>query len=65
MPGRLFEFMLNALRLTDGFSSELFEARTGLPIQAAMPGLENGGTGACSRPGREADGGRRPSDGGS
>jgi putative oxygen-independent coproporphyrinogen III oxidase len=41
-PGRVFEFMLNALRLTDGFSSELFEARTGLPIQAAMPGLENG-----------------------
>lgn len=27
---RLFEFMLNALRLTDGFSDELFVARTGL-----------------------------------
>ena len=27
---RLFEFMLNALRLTDGFDAALFEARTGL-----------------------------------
>jgi putative oxygen-independent coproporphyrinogen III oxidase len=41
-PARLFEFMLNALRLTDGFSRELFEARTGLSIQAAMSGLEDG-----------------------
>ena len=28
----MFEFMLNALRLTRGVSSELFTARTGLPI---------------------------------
>ncbi len=28
---RLFEFMLNASRLTDGFDAELFESRTGLP----------------------------------
>ena len=28
---RLFEFMLNALRLTDGFDAALFETRTGLP----------------------------------
>ena len=28
---RLFEFMLNALRLTDGFDEALFEGRTGLP----------------------------------
>ena len=28
--GRLFEFMLNALRLTDGFNADLFESRTGL-----------------------------------
>lgn len=28
---RLFEFLLNALRLTDGFDEQLFEARTGLP----------------------------------
>jgi putative oxygen-independent coproporphyrinogen III oxidase len=39
-PARVFEFMLNALRLTDGFTNELFEDRTGLPIQAATPGLE-------------------------
>jgi oxygen-independent coproporphyrinogen-3 oxidase len=29
-PDRLFEFMLNALRLSDGFDEELFEQRTGL-----------------------------------
>jgi oxygen-independent coproporphyrinogen-3 oxidase len=28
---RLFEFLLNALRLTDGFDEQLFESRTGLP----------------------------------
>ncbi len=28
---RLFEFTLNALRLTDGFDAALFETRTGLP----------------------------------
>jgi putative oxygen-independent coproporphyrinogen III oxidase len=39
---RLFEFMLNTLRLTDGFSLELFEARTGLAAAAALPGLERG-----------------------
>jgi oxygen-independent coproporphyrinogen-3 oxidase len=27
-----FEFMLNALRLNEGFESDAFEARTGLPI---------------------------------
>ena len=27
-----FEFMLNALRLTDGFSTQLFSERTGLPL---------------------------------
>ncbi len=31
---RPFDFMLNALRLTDGFSLSLFEARTGLPRSA-------------------------------
>jgi oxygen-independent coproporphyrinogen-3 oxidase len=30
----LFEFMLNALRLVDGFSEQLFAERTGLPIPA-------------------------------
>jgi oxygen-independent coproporphyrinogen-3 oxidase len=38
---RLFEFMLNALRLTDGFSIELFEAASGLPADVAAPGLED------------------------
>ena len=30
-PELLFEFMLNALRLTDGFDEQVFMARTGLP----------------------------------
>jgi oxygen-independent coproporphyrinogen-3 oxidase len=30
----LFEFMLNALRLVDGFNEQLFAERTGLPIPA-------------------------------
>lgn len=30
---RGFEFMMNALRLTDGFATELFHERTGLPIK--------------------------------
>ena len=29
-----FEFMMNALRLTGGFESKLFQERTGLPLQA-------------------------------
>jgi coproporphyrinogen III oxidase-like Fe-S oxidoreductase len=29
-----FEFMLNALRLTEGFDSELFVQRTGLPLSS-------------------------------
>lgn len=37
---RPFDFMLNALRLDEGFDLTLFEARTGLPRQAAMPQLE-------------------------
>jgi putative oxygen-independent coproporphyrinogen III oxidase len=39
---RLFEFMLNALRLTDGLCLEAFERLTGLPAAAALPGLERG-----------------------
>jgi oxygen-independent coproporphyrinogen-3 oxidase len=39
---RLFEFMLNALRLRDGFSLASFEARTGLGVEVALPGLERG-----------------------
>jgi oxygen-independent coproporphyrinogen-3 oxidase len=32
-PERLFEFMLNVLRLTDGFDESLFVSRTGLPVE--------------------------------
>ncbi len=35
----VFEFMMNALRLTDGFEVALFQERTGLPIVAAEKGL--------------------------
>lgn len=35
----LFEFMLNALRRTDGFEPALFEARTGLPRRRLEPRL--------------------------
>jgi oxygen-independent coproporphyrinogen-3 oxidase len=31
---RPFDFMLNALRLVEGFALDLFEARTGLPREA-------------------------------
>jgi oxygen-independent coproporphyrinogen-3 oxidase len=36
---RIFEFMMNALRLTEGFDPRLFEARTGLPLLLAEPAL--------------------------
>ncbi len=36
---RSFEFMMNALRLTGGFDSALFEDRTGMPITAILPQL--------------------------
>jgi oxygen-independent coproporphyrinogen-3 oxidase len=35
-----FEFMLNSLRLKDGFSSQLFESRTGQAIDNLKPKLE-------------------------
>ncbi|HEX9628087.1 MAG TPA: radical SAM family heme chaperone HemW [Acidiferrobacterales bacterium] len=35
-----FEFMLNALRLTDGFETGLFHQRTGLPLDSVEPALE-------------------------
>lgn len=38
----LFEFMLNALRLSRGFSLAAFCARTGLGREVALPGLERG-----------------------
>jgi len=37
---RLFEFLLNALRLTDGFDELLFETRTGLPAASLRQRLE-------------------------
>lgn len=35
-----FEFMMNALRLTDGFQISLFQERSGLPLVAALQGLD-------------------------
>jgi oxygen-independent coproporphyrinogen-3 oxidase len=39
-----FEFMLNALRLREGFSPELFEAHTGFPFALLEPGLARAGS---------------------
>lgn len=43
---RLFEFMLNAVRLTDGFDESLFEARTGIQFevlrQRMQPSIDKG-----------------------
>ncbi len=36
----VFEFMLNALRLKDGFDSRLFHDNTGLSLNALLPGVE-------------------------
>jgi oxygen-independent coproporphyrinogen-3 oxidase len=35
-----FEFMMNALRLIDGFPASLFEERTGLPITLLQKQLD-------------------------
>jgi oxygen-independent coproporphyrinogen-3 oxidase len=35
-----FEFMMNALRLAEGFVPDLFTERTGLPFGAVLPGLQ-------------------------
>ncbi|MCC6533626.1 MAG: oxygen-independent coproporphyrinogen III oxidase-like protein [Burkholderiales bacterium] len=35
-----FEFMMNALRLTEGFESALFEERTGLSLASLLPVLD-------------------------
>lgn len=37
---RIFEFMLNALRLTDGFETRFFTERTGLPLSCIEPNLD-------------------------
>src|SRR3984957_13467081 len=36
-----FEFMLNALRLVEGFEAALFEARTGLPWDSVAPQMDS------------------------
>ncbi len=37
---RVFEFMLNALRLVEGFEAQWFEARTGLSLASIQPTLD-------------------------
>ncbi len=49
-----FEFLLNALRLVEGFSPELFECRTGRPFEELEPGLRR----ARARGWLHTDGGR-------
>jgi len=39
-PDLLFEFMLNVLRLNEGFTGQQFTARTGLPIETLLGRLE-------------------------
>ena len=39
-PDRLFEFMLNVLRLNEGFTEQQFTARTGLPVETLHERLE-------------------------
>jgi oxygen-independent coproporphyrinogen-3 oxidase len=39
-PDLPFEFMLNALRLRDGFALRLFSERTGLPVSTIEPALQ-------------------------
>lgn len=41
---RVFEFMLNRLRLIEGFNAADFEAATGLPFSQLLPILENAHT---------------------
>jgi oxygen-independent coproporphyrinogen-3 oxidase len=35
-----FEFMMNALRLSEGFATALFEERTGMPLTTVLPNLD-------------------------
>ena len=37
----IFEFMLNALRLIEGFDTQLFEARTGLPYSSVAADIND------------------------
>ena len=44
-----FEFMLNALRLNEGFTADAFEARTGLPTERSIAaGARGAGIGVFS-----------------
>ena len=36
----VYEFMLNAMRLREGFTLELFSQRTGLPFECLLPGIK-------------------------
>jgi oxygen-independent coproporphyrinogen-3 oxidase len=60
---RPFEFMLNALRLVDGFDLGLFTLRTGLPVDAIAPQLHaavaNGWLAIDAGHARPTDTGRR------
>ena len=62
-PGELpFEFMLNALRLVEGFPAELFAARCGLPLSLIESGLRVAEEKDCWSAPRSAS--ARPSAGG-
>ena len=54
-----FEFMLNALRLTDGVPSSLFAERTGYPLALVREGLAAAAARGSSSPIRRCCGGRR------
>jgi putative oxygen-independent coproporphyrinogen III oxidase len=60
---RPFEFMLNALRLVDGFDLKLFSARTGLGLDTIAPQLQqaesNGWLAIQDSHARPTDAGRR------
>ena len=45
-----FEFMLNALRLTDGVPAALFAERTGFPLALVARGLEAAAARGCIEP---------------
>jgi len=54
-----FEFMLNALRLNEGFDQQLFEQRTGLPMSSVLPRLHEAQTRGLLEP---RPGGWRPTE---
>ena len=45
-----FEFMLNGLRLVEGFSPALYRERTGLPLETVLPAVQQRWLkGSCQR----------------